>query len=340
MQAPPPAWAKETRRRQGRRSAAADGEDQGLPELDFDSQFAATVIGSFPVEFWCQAAQYRDRFLAYLDELIRWTAERLFPAWADKKERTQHSAQIFEWIRTLSGLIGRVLPFVTADEMIARYIAPFSREAGEDALKILDDITDKVVCRHVYDAPTVADPTLAVLQHCLQRMLQERVFDKGHWGAGEIRDRSLHSMVRSLLFVFVENAPGAARFANGDWSDLQVVLPLIDALMEHAGWSVSVMQTYLTLCERAGPAFPIDTFIRHISALLDAEGNYPAKWSGTNIAARLSGMVQILAEANHPLTGSHARELLIILDRLVDTGDRRAAALQQSEHFRGVQLGT
>lgn len=29
---------------------------------------------------------------------------------------------------------------------------------------------------------------------------------------------------------------------------------------------------------------------------------------------------------------------LVILDRLVDIGDRRAAALQQSEHFRGIQV--
>ena len=56
------------------------------------------------------------------------------------------------------------------------------------------------------------------------------------------------------------------------------------------------------------------------------------------IAARISGVGEVLAEANHPLTRANARDLLIVLDRLVDMGDRRAAALQQSEHFRGVQL--
>jgi hypothetical protein len=138
--------------------------------------------------------------------------------------------------------------------------------------------------------------------------------------------------------VSVENAPGATRFANGDWSDLPRLLPIIDVLMQRAGWSVSVMQTYLTLCERAAAAFPIDTFINHIKAVCDEEGLFPNKWSGSTIAARISGVVQVLAEANHPLTRANARDLLIVLDRLVDMGDRRAAALQQSEHFRGVQL--
>lgn len=106
--------------------------------------------------------------------------------------------------------------------------------------------------------------------------------------------------------------------------------------MQRAGWSVFVIGTYFTLCERAGAAFPIDTFTRQITTLSDARGNYPAKWVGTNIPARLSGVVQVLAGANHPLTRPQARDLLSILDRLVDMGDRRAAALQQSENISGV----
>ena len=47
-----------------------------------------------------------------------------------------------------------------------------------------------------------------------------------------------------FLLVSVENAPGAPRFANGDWSDLPRLLPIIDVLMQRTGWSVSVMQTY------------------------------------------------------------------------------------------------
>ena len=66
---------------------------------------------------------------------------------------------------------------------------------------------------------------------------------------------------------------------------------------------------------------------------------HPLMWSGTTIAARIAGVVQRLAELNFPLAVKDARALLGILDRLVDMGDRRAAALQQSEQFRGVKQG-
>jgi hypothetical protein len=338
LRAPPPAWMKGSGRRGNRRAANPQEADWGYPEVDFDAQFAAKVVSHFPVEAWCQSADYRGAFLTYLDALVRWTTDRLFPDWADSKKRDRHSTDLFEWIRALSGLIARILPFLPADELINRYIVPFSRHAHEDGLEVVSIITDKIICRHVYDAPIVADPTLAVLKHCLERMLQESAFDANGWRAGEVNSRPLAEMVRDFLLVSVENAPGATRFANGDWSDLPRLLPVVDVLMQRAGWSVSVTQTYLTLCERAAAAFPIDAFINHIKAARDEEGLFPNKWSGSTIAARISGVVQVLAEANHPLTRANARDLLIVLDRLVDMGDRRAAALQQSEHFRGVQM--
>ena len=43
-------------------------------------------------------------------------------------------------------------------------------------------------------------------------------------------------------------------------------------------------------------------------------------------------------DANFPLRVKHAKELLKVLDALIDGGDRRSAALEQSEVFRGVQV--
>jgi hypothetical protein len=54
---------------------------------------------------------------------------------------------------------------------------------------------------------------------------------------------------------------------------------------------------------------------------------------------RIAGSVQRLADANDPLRSEQARQLLTILDTLIDLGDRRSAALEQTEAFRGVQVG-
>jgi hypothetical protein len=45
-------------------------------------------------------------------------------------------------------------------------------------------------------------------------------------------------------------------------------------------------------------------------------------------------MVQVLVDANYSLTADQSRGLLFILDALIDLGDRRSAALEQSEAFR------
>jgi len=43
------------------------------------------------------------------------------------------------------------------------------------------------------------------------------------------------------------------------------------------------------------------------------------------------------ADWNFPLRLEDAQELLILLDALVDLGDRRSAALEQTEAFKGIQ---
>jgi hypothetical protein len=105
-----------------------------------------------------------------------------------------------------------------------------------------------------------------------------------------------------------------------------------------AGWSAGVTNEYLRLCERAASNFPVETFERHVAHSMDARGFRQEAWNSSGTFAGVSGAVQHLAEAHHPLTQEQARRLLELLDRLVDMGDRRAAALQQSEHFRNIQI--
>ena len=168
-------------------------------------------------------------------------------------------------------------------------------------------------------------------------MLRERTFVRESYRSGEIGGRDLPPMIRALLFVSVKDAPDAARFANGSWQDLPLVRALIDKLMAAAGWSAFVMDSYLTLCERCGETMPVDAFMRHVTANIGAQRDHPQDWRESAILARIAGVVQQLAETNYPLRQDQAHDLLSVLDQLVDLGDRRAAALQQSEYFRGIQ---
>ena len=198
-------------------------------------------------------------------------------------------------------------------------------------------MTHAAVCRYVYDAQTVSGDTIDFLQKCGDQILLDRAFDRNGHRAGQVYGWDLPEIIRCLLFISVENAPGAERFANGVWQDLPQVMSVISHLMEHVGWSPFVMENYLNLCEASGEVFPIEQFTQHVTAALDALDESSASWSNLDHPARISGVIHTLAEANYPLEPQLSRDLLVILDRLIDMGDRRSATLQRSETFRNVQ---
>jgi hypothetical protein len=309
------------------------------PDVFFNHYAAERIVGAFPVEAWCASPEFMHLFLSYLDQLTLWTASKLDPDWHDSDDRhdRRDRTDLNHWPMRLADLIARAASCLPADIVINRYLKPFSDARDDAGLDFIAHFAEMTTCRHVYDAETVSDGTIALLDHCLERLLSERSFDPNSYRAGEVHGFDLPRLIKSLFFVSVQGAPGAMRFANGDWTDLPRVMPLIDKLIRQAGWAPFVMDMFLTMCERAGPAYPIDAFADQVTAALSALRTSRASWTGLMHPARLSGMVQVLADANYPLTVDQSRNLLFVLDALIDLGDRRSAALEQSEAFRNTQ---
>jgi hypothetical protein len=333
----PPAWIKATDAR--RRRASSDEDAWGDPDPLFDAQYAAKVFDSFPVETWCQSSVYRTLWQAALKNLVSWTAERLMPPWHDRNKRRDRSTRLFEWNKILGDLLARSAPFFETPFVRQHLLAPFLAD-DEDALAVLAEFADKTVTRHVFDAAQIPSNTLELLSDCVARILRDRVFDPTGYRAGEVHGNDMPELIRALLLVGVERALAAARFVNGDWSELHVMMPIISQVVTSIGWSSFVMQNFLTLCERAGLQYPIDDFGRQVSAVLEALPNAKGSWLGTLLPGRIAGIVQRLTDANYPLRPDQAQQILRVLDALIDLGDRRSAALEQTEAFRGVQVGT
>jgi len=167
--------------------------------------------------------------------------------------------------------------------------------------------------------------------------LDDRIFKPNSWHAGQVNGYAMPDLIAALLFVNVEkSAPGAVRYANGDWSQVETIMPIIDRIVRPVGWSSFVMGKFLDLCERAGQAYPISMFGQQANAALSAIGNAEEGWTGTMLPARMAGVVQRQADWNFPLRREDAQQLLKVLDALIDLGDRRSAALEQTEAFRGI----
>jgi hypothetical protein len=193
------------------------------------------------------------------------------------------------------------------------------------------------VRRHVFDAATIPANVIPLLDDCVSRVLQDRIFKPKSWRAGEVHGYAMPELIAALLFVNVESAPAAARYVNGDWSQIDTILPIVDCIVRNVGWSSYVMGKFLDLCERAGGAYPISKVGPQANAALAVIGNTEEGWSGTILPARMAGVVQRQADWNFPLKLPDAQELLKVLDALIDLGDRRSAALEQTEAFRGIQ---
>jgi hypothetical protein len=259
------------------------------------------------------------------------------PSWLTDKRSDRKRTDLFEWNRTLGDLLARVVPFVSLDVSRNTLIKPFL--AGEEeVLSILARFADRVVLRHVCDAATIPENAIPLLDDCASRVINDRTFKPNSWRAGQVNGHAMPELIAALLFVnFEKTAPGAARFANGDWSQIATVMPIIDRMVRHVGWSSFVMGKFLDLCERAGQAYSISKFGEQANAALSAISNSEEGWTGTLLPARMAGVVQRQADWNFPLKLRDAQELLKVLDALIDLGDRRSAALEQTEAFKQIQ---
>ncbi|HEX7185838.1 MAG TPA: AAA family ATPase [Thermoanaerobaculia bacterium] len=335
----PPAWVKAQEQRRYGRSEDEAGWGDAKPS--FNAAFAAKVFRLFPIEAWCQSSLYKPMVAVSLEQLAAWTAERLMPSWLKERHKRRSNTDrpsLIEWNRVLGDLLARAAPFFETEYVRKEFLAPFLTE-DEEGLAVLAGFADMTVSRHVLDAPTVPANTFDLLNDCVERVIRDRAFDPNSYQAGQVHEYDLPKLIRALLFVPIEKeAPGATRFANGDWSQISMIMPIVTRLVTAIGWSSYVMQTFLTLCERAGIAYPLDAFATQANSALGSLFKAKGGWAGTRLPARIAATVQRLADANFPLRANQAQALLRVLDALIDLGDRRSAALEQAEAFRGVQM--
>jgi len=336
---PRPSWVRATPDTENPQTLDGAEEDgwQSTDDL-WNSQYAAKILQRVPVAM-VMASVGRTHFVDALEAFVGWTLDTINPVWRTLRHRGRErgDGNLYEWEDQLGRLVASVAPHLPADETLRRLLRPIFAQPDEIAMRLLAPFTVSLVCGEVLDAPEIRDDTLLLLHGVLERVLENDDLRRSSHNDGRIGGFDLPKLVESLLFVVVEHAPGATRFANGDWNDLDRVLPLVDRIVRIAGRHPYIARKFVVLCERSCASYPAETFADQVLAQV-VDGRLPANWKGTSVPAAIAALVQAHADRQHPLPAALARKLLQVLDALIDLGDRRSAALQQSESFRGVSL--
>lgn len=337
----PPAWVPATggkRIRRGRRGEETEIEWEH-PSTDFQWHLLAKVLGWIPVPDAMADKVRRELFLSWCDGLVAWTIERLYPAWARKPGVAPFESQstdLHEWRRALYRFLAHVSLHQESSESSRRIVEPAAAADDETFGSLMEPYVAFLSC-NVMDELVVPSIPLALLASIVPRMLSHDSWRQSSWNDGSLHDAELSRMIRVLFFVDVEKAMGAARFANGDWSDVSIIFPLVEPLLAAHGENRTVTSAFLTMCERAFDSYPVDRFVAQLPMVLGRSDGMPLGWRGTSLPARLAGLIQRFSEKTQPLPVATARALLRALDSLVDMGDRRAAAVQTSEVFKDVR---
>ena len=344
---PPPAWVKVEpgQGRRGRQSYEGyDGDDAadaaevwGEPDVFWHSKQAAEILKCIPFDEVLSSSA-RSALLDFLAGVLDWTSQKNTPPWVKPGRRDRSATRIFEWTHALGSGLGRVAGLLPLNDFQAGFLDPILALEGDNCWALLSPFANTYVCAYVYGALVVPPDAVATLDLCLGRLLQDSAFKREAYRSGELSGFDQPELVRTLMLVSVERMDLAARYVNGDWSEISRILPLIDRFVRAGGWTASVMAPFLTLCERAKANYPAEAFADQVLAIIGDGSDNLNGWHGTFIPARIAELVQHYAHRDAPMTLALAQKFLRILDMLVDMGDRRSAALQLGEAFREITL--
>lgn len=313
-----------------------DGNWRRSDEL-WDGSHAAAVLQRVPVEV-IMVSERHAAFVDAIEAYVHWTLDTIDPDWRSGQHfgRVRDDGQNYDWIYQLSRTLARVVPYLSRENSL-RLLQPIFSQTDETAERLLAPFTSRLVAQAVLDGADITEEILHLLQAIVQRVVDFEALQRFPLSDGRMGGSELQELVKTLLLVSVERASGAVRFANGRWDDLEKMMPVIEPFVRSAGWHPYVAAQFVTLCERASAAYPVGIFADQILAQI-VDGKLPAIWKITKVPATVATLVQSHADRLHPLPADLATKLLRVLDALVDLGDRRSAALQQSESFRGVRL--
>lgn len=323
------------RRELNKTPGAADAMQSRSQVPSWRWQSVEELLRTFPVEQLLKNEENCTILHDFTSCLLNWTIARL----NDNDDEDERSARdrhrdFRVWNDTLGNLIGRASIDGGVEKFQEAYLSKICVLEGESLTSMIAPIVRVAVMRIHDDVELSANPP-QLLEACIDALIAKGAFQKKWRSKAKIYDDALVSIVKDSLLVSVEHAGLSARFSNGNWNEVELAFPVVDKVVHAASWSINVADAFISLCERAGEHYPTTRFSKQALEFLQPNG--ANDWIGLVLPRRLATLVQRHADRSDT-TAESKRELLRVLDYLVDIGDRRSAALQLSPAFKNIRI--
>lgn len=312
------------------------------PDTHFNQRFLSSLLRSIPFREILKEQSMSSQFLIFCKAMTEWTVERISPTWDTQGQgRRDRDTNIFEWKVDLSRFLGQVATHLEPEQVKNVFLDVVAPLDDDEFISLLMPFLDMLSCG-IMDEAILPENGIRLMQECLPRILSNDDWAMLRRRSSRHLDDDLSRIVSALFFVQVNEgkAPNSARFANGNWSDVGKILPIVDSIVMAVGDNPRVASLFLTLCERAGAQYPMEKFLDHMHGLFKLQPGTPVGWRETYLPNRIASLIQSFATRAQPLPLDKAQSMLRLLDRLVDMGDRRATALQTSELFKNIRANS
>lgn len=302
-------------------------------DTQWDHEFSGKVIKLLPEKLLHGTSQ--TYILNFFESCLEWTIEKQEPFWLEENQRFDDKDIIYEWNHSVSSALARIVGIFSTEEIKAQFLMPILNLKTDACWELLYPFIKNYIFRYIYNAQNIPDNALDVLDLCLDRFLLAPCFNKKSYRAGQISGFDLPKIAESLMFVSLDqDAPLASRFVNGDWSEIDIILPLVNKYVREAGWTEYIIHLFLKLCERSIYNYPSHLYADQILGLISS--GETLNWN-EQIYQRISNIIQIFIDKEQSMPIEFRQKFLKIIDWLVDHGDRTSAALQQTKFFQTVK---
>lgn len=299
----------------------------------WDTTFLSHILKQLPIKELLQS-EFKEELLGFIENLTTWTIELIEPSWSEQSNHKGNHSSLYDFSDALCNIIGIICGVLPFNVTYHRFVEPILSLKSQEGWQLIEPLISYCSC-NLYDEIFVSEDIVRILEQCMERFLQVEELNTNSYRIGEF-DLFKNNIIKSLMFTRITQFDSAKRFANGNWTDIHLVMPIINKLVREAGWVGAVMQNFVQLCDHAKNDYPAEVFADQVLTVISKPKL--VGWQGSTLYSRTAELVQFFAERDNPLDLETGQKLLRIIDWLIDQGDRRSASLQQSELFRSIKV--